>query len=144
MVATAWSGSWDEPLASEASDDGNDAGIGHGCVGLLIALDHLDEVIALIRAAHDRDIARSELMARFGLTYIQAQSILELRLQQLTALESDAIRREHADIMERIEELRELLGDEGMVFDLIKTELTEISERYGDERRTITSRWCST
>src|ERR687889_386293 len=85
----------------------------HILEGQLIALDHLDEVIALIRGARDRDIARTELMSRFGLTYIQAQSILELRLQQLTALESDAIRREHADKVERIRELRELLGDEG-------------------------------
>ena len=108
----------------------------HILEGQLIALDHLDEVIALIRGARDRDIARTELMSRFGLTYIQAQSILELRLQQLTALESDAIRREHADIVERIGELRELLGDEDKVLALIKEELQEIGERYGDERRT--------
>ena len=108
----------------------------HILEGQLIALDHLDEVIALIRGARDRDIARTELMARFGLTYIQAQSILELRLQQLTALESDAIRREHADIVERIAELRELLGDESQVLSLIKEELREIRDRYGDERRT--------
>ena len=95
----------------------------HILEGQLIALDHLDEVIALIRGARDRDVARSELIARFGLTYIQAQSILELRLQQLTALESDAIRREHADILERIGELRELLGDEDKVLSLIKEEL---------------------
>src|ERR1700712_5642964 len=108
----------------------------HRLEGLLIALDHLDEVIALIRSSRDRDTARSGLMERFELTHIQAQAILDLRLQQLTALEADQLRKEHADKMERIRELRELLGDEDMVLDLIKTELTEISERFGDDRRT--------
>jgi DNA gyrase subunit A len=109
----------------------------HRLEGLLIALDHLDEVIALIRASKDRDTARTGLMERFELTHIQAQAILDLRLQQLTALEADTLRREHADKTERIRELRELLGNEDMVLDLIKTELLEISERYGDERRTM-------
>src|SRR4051794_6068345 len=108
----------------------------HILEGQLIALDHLDDVIALIRGAQDRDEARSGLIERFGLTYIQAQAILELRLQQLTALESDAIRREHADIIEQIGELRALLGDEEKVLALIKEELTEVRDRYGDERRT--------
>ena len=108
----------------------------HRLEGLLIALDHLDAVIELIRGARDRDAARAGLIERFGLTYIQAQAILELRLQQLTALESDAIKREHADKVERIRELRELLGDEDKVLGLIKEELDEIRERYGDERRT--------
>jgi DNA gyrase subunit A len=108
----------------------------HRLEGLLIALDHLDEVIALIRASRDRDTARTGLMERFELTHIQAQAILDLRLQQLTALEADTLRREHADKMERIRELRELLGNEAMVFELIKTELREIADRYGDERRT--------
>ena len=84
----------------------------HRLEGLLIALDHLDEVIALIRGSRDRDVARTGLMDRFGLTQIQAQAILDLRLQQLTALEADSIKREHADLVERIGELRELLGDE--------------------------------
>src|SRR5215210_6961142 len=70
----------------------------HRLEGLLIALDHLDEVIELIRGSRDRDAARTGLMERFGLTYIQAQAILELRLQQLTALEADSLRREHADL----------------------------------------------
>ena len=108
----------------------------HRLEGLLIALDHLDEVIALIRSSSDRDTARTGLMERFELTHIQAQAILDLRLQQLTALEADALRKEHADKMERIAELRDLLGNEDMVLELIKTELTEVSERYGDERRT--------
>src|SRR4051794_2355379 len=109
----------------------------HRLEGLLIALDNLDAVIDLIRSSPDRDAARTGLMENFGLTQIQAQAILELRLQQLTALEADSIRREHADKVERIRELRALLGDEGKVMELIKEELLEISERYGDERRTI-------
>ena len=108
----------------------------HRLEGLLIALDHLDAVIELIRSSRDRDSARTGLMERFELTYIQAQAILELRLQQLTALEADSLRREHADLVERIRELRELLGDEDKVLELIKEELQEISERYGGERRT--------
>ena len=108
----------------------------HRLEGLLIALDHLDEVIELIRGSRDRDAAREGLIERFGLTHIQAQAILELRLQQLTALEADSIKREHADLVERIRELRELLGDEDKVYGLIKEELEEISERYGDARRT--------
>jgi DNA gyrase subunit A len=108
----------------------------HRLEGLLIALDHLDAVIDLIRSSRDRDSARTGLIERFELTYIQAQAILELRLQQLTALEADSLRREHADLVERIRELRELLGDEDKVLALIKEELLEISERYGGERRT--------
>src|SRR5687768_13849142 len=108
----------------------------HRLEGLLIALDHLDAVIALIRGSRDRDVARAGLMETYGLTHIQAQAILDLRLQQLTALEADSIKREHADLVERIRELRELLGDEDKVLSLIKEELEEIAERYGDERRT--------
>src|SRR6201991_2372889 len=101
----------------------------HRLEGLLIALDHLDAVIALIRGSRDRDVARAGLMETYGLTQIQAQAILDLRLQQLTALEADAIKREHADLSERIKELRTLLGDEEMVLALIKEELTESAER---------------
>src|SRR5215210_825723 len=108
----------------------------HRLEGLLIALDHLDEVIELIRGSRDRDAAREGLIERFGLTHVQAQAILELRLQQLTALEADSIKREHADLVERIRELRELLGDEDKVYALIKEELQEIADHYGDERRT--------
>ncbi len=109
----------------------------HRLEGLLIALDNLDAVIELIRASTDRDAAREGLMSSFGLTQIQAQAILELRLQQLTALEADTIRREHADKVERIGELRALLGDEKKVLELIKEELAEIAERYGDDRRSV-------
>src|SRR3954452_9612319 len=108
----------------------------HRLEGLLIALENLDEVIELIRASRDRDAARSGLMERFGLSHLQAQAILDLRLQSLTSMEADAIRREHADKVERIKELRVLLGDEDNVLSLIKEELREIADRYGDERRT--------
>src|SRR5690349_16796444 len=108
----------------------------HILEGLLIALDNLDAIIELIRASRDRENARGELVARFGLTVIQATAILDLRLAQLTALESDAIKQEHADKSERIRELREILGDEDRVMGLIKEELLEIAERFADERRT--------
>ena len=108
----------------------------HVLEGLLIALDNLDEIIALIRSSRDRDTARTGLIERFEMTEIQARAVLDLRLQQLTALESGQLRQEHADKMERIRELRELLGNEDMVLELIKTELQEVSDRYGDERRT--------
>ncbi|MEA2318473.1 MAG: gyrase subunit [Solirubrobacteraceae bacterium] len=108
----------------------------HILEGLLIALDHLDAIIELIRASRDRESARQQLVSRFDLTVIQASAILDLRLSQLTALESDAIKQEHADKTERIRELREILGDEGRVLGIIKEELLEISERFGDERRT--------
>jgi DNA gyrase subunit A len=108
----------------------------HILEGLLIAIDNLDAVIELIRASRDRDSAREELMSRFSLTQIQASAILDLRLSQLTALESESIRSEHADVLERIKELREILGDESRVLGLIKEELQEIAERFADERRT--------
>src|SRR3954471_6169193 len=108
----------------------------HILEGLLIALDHLDAIIELIRGSRDRENAREQLVERFGLTVIQASAILDLRLAQLTALESDAIKQEHADKTERIRELREILGDEQRVLALIKEELLEIAERFADERRT--------
>ncbi len=108
----------------------------HILEGLLIALEHLDAIIELIRASRDRDSAREQLVARFELSHIQATAILDLRLSQLTALEADGIRQEHADVTERIAELRAILGDESRVLSVIKEELSEISERFGDERRT--------
>jgi DNA gyrase subunit A len=111
----------------------------HVLEGLLIALDNLDAIINLIRASKDRETARAQLIERFGLSTIQAEAILALRLSQLTALESDAIKQEHADVTERIAELRALLGDESAVLALIKEELAEIREAYGDERRTLIS-----
>ena len=108
----------------------------HVLEGLLIALENLDEVIALIRSSPDPASARTGLVERFELTVIQAQAILQLTLSRLTALEADKIQREHADLVERIKELREILGDETRINGLIKDELTEIAQAYGDERRT--------
>jgi DNA gyrase subunit A len=108
----------------------------HILEGLLIALDNLDAVIKLIRASSDPDAARDGLIETFDLSREQAQAILDMRLQRLTALEADKVRAEHADLMERIGELREILGDEGRVMALVKDELAEIVESYGDERRT--------
>jgi DNA gyrase subunit A len=108
----------------------------HILEGLLIALGNLDAVIELIRSSADPDAARDGLMEQFSLSREQAQAILDLRLQRLTAMEADTIKREHADLVERIRELRAILGDESRVLGLIKEELEEIKERYGDERRT--------
>jgi DNA gyrase subunit A len=108
----------------------------HVLEGLLIALGNLDEVIALIRGSRDPETARLGLVERFELTVIQAQAILQLTLSRLTALEADKIRLEHADLMEQITELREILGSEVRVLGIIKEELSEIAETYGDERRT--------
>jgi DNA gyrase subunit A len=108
----------------------------HVLEGQLIALENLDEVIALIRGSRDSEAARIGLVERFELTVIQAQAILQLTLSRLTALEADKIKQEHADLMERIKELREILGDEDRVYGLIKEELQEIADAYGDDRRT--------
>ncbi|MGI8512121.1 MAG: DNA gyrase C-terminal beta-propeller domain-containing protein, partial [Solirubrobacteraceae bacterium] len=108
----------------------------HVLEGLLVALDNLDAVIELIRGSRDADAARDGLMEQFELSRIQAQAILDLRLQRLTAIQSDEIRAEHADVMERIRELRAILGDESRVMAIIKEELGEIADTFGDERRT--------
>ena len=108
----------------------------HILEGLLIALDHLDAVIALIRASQTPDIAREGLMQEFGLSEIQARAILDMRLQRLTGLERDKIREEHAELMKTIAYLKEVLADEGLRFKIIKDETLEIKEKYGDKRRT--------
>jgi DNA gyrase subunit A len=108
----------------------------HILAGLLIALENLDAVIDLIRASRNRESARGDLVERFALTVIQATAILDLRLSQLTALETDEIKQEHADVSERIRELRAILGDEARILSIIREELREVSERFGDERRT--------
>ena len=108
----------------------------HILEGLLNAIDDIDAVIELIRGSRDPDAARDGLMEKFDLSRIQAQAILDLRLQRLTALEADKIQQEHDEVIERIRELREILGDEQRVRDLIKEELIEIKHAYGDDRRT--------
>ena len=108
----------------------------HILEGLLVALDNLDAVIKLIRSSPDPDAAREGLISEFELSREQAQAILDMRLQRLTALESDKVRAEHADLIERIGELRAILGDESRIFGLVKEELVELVGSYGDERRT--------
>lgn len=108
----------------------------HILQGYLIALDHLDEVIALIRGSRDPDVARVGLMERFGLSEIQARAILDMRLQRLTGLEREKIQQEYKEVMELIDYLNKLLADEGMRMGIIKDELREVKEKYGDERRT--------
>jgi DNA gyrase subunit A len=108
----------------------------HILEGLLIALDHLDEVIALIRASQTPQIAQDGLMAQFKLTEIQSKAILEMRLQRLTGLERDKIREEYDELMKLIEYYRDILANEDLRMDIIKDELTEIRTKFGDERRT--------
>ncbi|MBD1396116.1 DNA gyrase subunit A [Pontibacter sp. JH31] len=108
----------------------------HILEGLLIALDNLDEVINLIRSSRDPEIARNGLMERFALTEIQARAILDMRLQRLTGLERDKIQAEYAEIMKLIDYLNSVLNDEALRMQIIKDELNEIKERYGDGRRT--------
>ena len=108
----------------------------HILEGLLIALDNLDAVIALIRGAADAEEARNGLIDRFGLTEVQARAILDLRLQRLTQLAVGEIRAEHEELLGQIAELRAILGDEARIYGVIREELTEIRQRYADERRT--------
>ena len=108
----------------------------HILEGYLIALDHLDEVIALIRAAATPNIAQEGLMTQFGMTEIQAKAVLELRLQRLTGMERDKIREEHADLMKTIAHLEEILGSEEMRYAIIKEELEDVRRRFGAPRRT--------
>ena len=108
----------------------------HILEGYLIALDHLDEVISLIRSSADPDTAREGLMARFGLSEIQAKAILDMRLQRLTGLERDKIQNEYNEVKALIERLNEILNNEGLRMQIIKDELTEMKDRYGDNRRT--------
>ncbi|RPD39717.1 DNA gyrase subunit A [Chitinophaga barathri] len=108
----------------------------HILAGYLIALDHLDEVIALIRSSTTPEVAREGLMSNFGLSEIQAKAILELRLQRLTGMERDKIREEYEEIMKLISRLKEILGDEGLRMQIIKDELEEVKKKFGDERKT--------
>jgi len=108
----------------------------HILEGLLIALKNLDAVIKLIRGSKDPDTARDALIKRFKLSRAQAQAILDMRLQRLTALEAGKIREEHKELTKLIKELRAILADEKKVLGLVKKELSDVGERYGDERRT--------
>jgi DNA gyrase subunit A len=109
----------------------------HILEGYMIALDHLDEVIALIRGSKDPDTAREGLITRFGLSEIQAKAILDMRLQRLTGLERDKIQQEYNEVKQLIDRLNSILNDEGLRMQIIKDELSELRERYGDERRTL-------
>lgn len=108
----------------------------HVLEGLLIALDHLDEVIKLIRASSTVQEAKDGLMSRFELSDIQAQAILDMRLQKLTGLERDKIKEEYNELLERIAEYKEILASEDRQKEIARDELLEIKEMYGDERRT--------
>ncbi|MGZ3852565.1 MAG: DNA gyrase subunit A [Flavisolibacter sp.] len=109
----------------------------HLLQGYLIALDHLDEVIALIRASSTPDIAKDNLVnAGWGLDELQAKAILELRLQRLTGMERDKIKQEYDELMKLITHLKDILANETMRYDIIKTELAEIKEKFGDARKT--------
>ena len=107
----------------------------HILEGYLIALDHLDEVIALIRSSANPDIAKDGLITSFGMSEIQAKAVLELRLQRLTGMERDKIREEHAELMKLIAHLEEILGNEGLRYQVIKDELLDVQKRFGDERK---------
>ncbi|MBB4803354.1 DNA gyrase subunit A [Flavobacterium nitrogenifigens] len=107
----------------------------HILEGLIIASDNIDEVIALIRGSKNTDEAREKLIERFKLSDIQARAIVEMRLRQLTGLEQDKLRAEFDELMKLIEHLKALLADVNLRIDLIKEELTEIRDKYGDERR---------
>jgi DNA gyrase subunit A len=107
----------------------------HILEGLRIALDHIDEIISLIRSSRTREIAREGLMAKFGLSERQAQAILEMRLQSLTGLEREKIDQEYEEVCKLIDDLRKILGSEELLLGVIKDELIEIRDKFGDPRR---------
>ncbi len=108
----------------------------HILKGLLIALDHIDEVISIIRASRTAALAKEALMTRFELSDAQAQAIVDMRLRALTGLEREKIETEYEALMAKIKELRAILADENLLLGVIKTEIMEIADKYGDERRT--------
>ena len=108
----------------------------HILEGLRIALDHIDEIITLIRGSRTTDIAREGLMTTFSLSEKQAQAILDMRLQRLTGLERDKIEDEYQELVKLIAELKAILADDEKILEIIREELTEIKERFSDERRT--------
>jgi len=109
----------------------------HILEGLIIASDNIDEVIALIRASSNADEAREKLMTRFELSELQAKAIVEMRLRQLTGLEQDKLRSEYEDLMKTIEDLKDILDKKERRMEIIKNELLEVKEKYGDERRSV-------
>jgi DNA gyrase subunit A len=109
----------------------------HILEGLIIALDHLDEVIALIRQSKTPDEAKEGLISKFGLSDIQSKAILDMRLQRLTGLEINKIREEYNEVLQEIEYYEKVLGDEGLRMSIIKDETKEMGEKHGDERRTL-------
>ncbi|WP_091586681.1 DNA gyrase subunit A [Alteribacillus bidgolensis] len=109
----------------------------HILEGLRVALDHLDEVIELIRSSETTDIARNGLMEKFSLSHDQAQAILDMRLQRLTGLERDKIEQEYKDLLEKIKELKAILASEERVLEIIRDEIADLRERFNDERRTV-------
>ncbi|WP_044916566.1 MULTISPECIES: DNA gyrase subunit A [unclassified Butyrivibrio] len=108
----------------------------HIVEGLLIALDNIDEVISIIRGSATVQIAKEQLMERFGLSDAQAQAIVDMRLRTLTGLERDKLEQEHAELLKRIDELKLILSDKKVLLGVIKKEITEISDKYGDDRKT--------
>ena len=108
----------------------------HILQGLLIALDNIDEVIKIIRGSQTVQIAKSELMERFGLTDVQAQAIVDMRLRALTGLEREKLEAEYAELMEKIRKLKAILADRNTLLRVIREEILAISEKYGDDRRT--------
>ena len=108
----------------------------HILQGLLIALDNIDEVIRIIRSSRSTAIAKESLMERFSLTDVQAQAIVDMRLRALTGLEREKIENEYAELMKKIAELKAILADEKLLLGVIRKEIGEISDKYGDERRT--------
>jgi DNA gyrase subunit A len=109
----------------------------HILEGLRIALDHIDEVIALIRASKDVDVARTGLMETFGLTRVQAQAILDMRLQRLTGLEREKIEEEYRDLIQAIERYRQILANPALVMEIMKEEILEMKGKFADARRTV-------
>ena len=107
----------------------------HILQGLLIALDNIDEVIQIIRSSQNTQVAKDRLMDRFGLTDVQAQAIVDMRLRTLTGLEREKIENEHRELLAKIAELKAILADEKLLLGVIRTEIKEIADKYGDDRR---------
>ena len=109
----------------------------HILQGLLIALDNIDEVIQIVRSSQTAQIAKEKLMERFGLTDAQSQAIVDMRLRALTGLEREKIENEHNELIAKIAELKAILADEKLLLGVIRTEIKEISDKYGDDRRSV-------